>query len=240
MSTACGMRGSCAALIPAHKPCIAKPTWPRLSGKGQCSRLDPPRGPPLSLHCLGLCQWPLVGRGRRSSISSSRLQPTSPCTSAGSRPRTTVRCSLPTRWTDVTSAPSSRARHSSSPRVSALSRAPSTPPGSPPLPWPQASHSAVTCDIRGGGRSWPRLVSRDGLEASPFPWAVTTLPCLLALCVWVGAAGQLTWGRRGGLLQLLGRCQTGKPAWTQAPHHRAGRGCGGRQPGWTGAPGQAG
>lgn len=66
------------------------------------------------------CQWPLVGRGRRSSISSSRLQPTSPCTSAGSQRPTTARCSLPTRWTSATGAPSSRARPSSSPRVSAL------------------------------------------------------------------------------------------------------------------------
>lgn len=51
---------------------------------------------PSSQH-MASCQWPLVGRGRRSSISSSRLRPTSPCMSAGSRPRTTVRCSLPTR-----------------------------------------------------------------------------------------------------------------------------------------------
>lgn len=68
-----------------------------------------------------LCPRPLVGRGRRSSISSSRLRPTSPCTSAGSRPRTTARCSSPTRWTSATSAHSSRARRYSSPRVSAVS-----------------------------------------------------------------------------------------------------------------------
>ena len=65
-----------------------------------------------------LCQWPLVGRGRRFSISSSQLLPTSPYMSAGSQPRTTVRCSLLTRWTNATSVSSSRARHSSSPQVS--------------------------------------------------------------------------------------------------------------------------
>lgn len=76
--------------------------------------------PTAFMACGGLCQWPLVDRGRRSSISSNRLRPTSPCMSAGSRPRTTVRCSLLTRWTNATSAPSNRARHSSSPQVSAL------------------------------------------------------------------------------------------------------------------------
>ena len=65
------------------------------------------------------CQWPFVGRGRRSSISSSQLQPTSPGMSAGSQPQTTARCFLPIRWINATSAPSNRARPSSFPRVSA-------------------------------------------------------------------------------------------------------------------------
>ena len=76
--------------------------------------------PPASQHMTVSANGPFVGRGRRSSISSSQLQPTSPCMSAGSRPPTTVRCFLLIRWTNATSAPSNRARPSSSPRVSAL------------------------------------------------------------------------------------------------------------------------
>lgn len=71
-------------------------------------------------HVPGIVALPTgsLGRGRRSSISSGRPRPTSPSTSAGGRPPTTARCSLPTRWISATSAPSSRARLCSSPQVS--------------------------------------------------------------------------------------------------------------------------
>lgn len=76
--------------------------------------------PPALQHMTVSADGLFIGRGRRSSISSSQLQPTSPCMSAGSQPQTTARCFLPIRWTNATSAPSNRARPSSFPRVSAL------------------------------------------------------------------------------------------------------------------------
>lgn len=103
---------------------------PRTPGSPGHAGLWPPPSTPGSRQAVpaavmahgGLCPRPLVGRGRRSSISLSQRPPTSPCTSAGGRPPTTARCSLPTRWTSATSVPSSRARHSSSPQVSPVPR----------------------------------------------------------------------------------------------------------------------
>lgn len=114
--------------------------------------------PSASLARGGLCQWPLVGRGRRSFISSSRLPPTSPFMSAGSRPPTTARCSLPTRWTNATSVPSSRARRSSSPPVSSVSDR-ACPWGLPCLPC--GAHPGCPCFALGPmllcGHLWGHL-----------------------------------------------------------------------------------
>lgn len=75
-------------------------------------------------HIPGVSALPVssFGRGRRSSISSGRPQPTSPYMNAGGQPPTTARCSLLTRWTSAISALSSRARPSSSPQVSVVLR----------------------------------------------------------------------------------------------------------------------